>query len=201
MGEPRLQAEHDDAVLVKAVIQGEMMAFKKLINKYEKLVNSIVYKMVGQIQDREDISQETFLRVYKYLPSFKFKSRLSTWIGNIAFNLCINFLKKKKPHLLDDMYKPGVDSQEETYNIHVEIKDQSPLPDESLFEKEKQQFLFKAIEDLNPVERTLLQLFHHEELSIEEISIITTIPVNTVKSHLFRTRIKLKDQLTKILNS
>ncbi len=59
-----LHPHHEDALLLKAVIQGETRVFDELIHKFEKLVNSIVYKMVGQVEDREDLCQETFLRVY-----------------------------------------------------------------------------------------------------------------------------------------
>jgi RNA polymerase sigma factor (sigma-70 family) len=197
-----LYAEHKDGMLVNAVIRGETGAFKELIHNYEKLVNSIVYKMVGQTQDREDICQETFLKVYKNLASFKFQSRLSTWIGNIAFNLCVNYLKKKKTLLLEDFTQQGINKEEtETYDISMEVKDHELLPDETLLDKERLHLLFKAVEGLNPIERTLLQLFHQEGLSIEEMFSITSIPVNTIKSHLFRARKNLKNQMIKLLNS
>ena len=86
----------DDARLVKAVIRGDTTAFKHLVNRYEKLVCSIVFKMVEGTEDREDICQEVFLKVYDKLPSFRFEAKLSTWIGNIAFNASINHLRKKK---------------------------------------------------------------------------------------------------------
>lgn len=197
-----LHAEHEDAMLVKAVIQGETSAFKQLITKYERLVNSIVYKMVGQVHDREDLCQEIFLRVYKYLPSFKFQSKLSTWIGNIAFNICVNFLKKKKLVFIEEFQHQAISSEEpETADFDVQIMDRSPLPDEMLVNKENIHLLLEAVADLNPIEKTILHLFHQEGQSLEEIGAITAIPVNTVKSHLFRARKNLKNKMIKLINA
>jgi RNA polymerase sigma factor (sigma-70 family) len=190
---------HPDSPLVKAVIGGETGAFEQLIHAHEKLVNSIVYKMVGQVQDREDICQEAFLRVYKNLGAFRFQSKLSTWIANIAFNLCVNHLKKKKNLFLDDFARG--DENSGAFDQLPAMNDRQPLPDQTLLNKERVQLLVKVVATLNPVERTLLQLFHQDDFSLEEISSITSIPVNTVKSHLFRARKNLKDQMTKHLNA
>ena len=194
-------ANHDDAQLVKAVIGGNTEAFKKLVHQYEKLVCSIVFKMIGQKEDREDICQEVFIKVYDKLPHFRFQSRLSTWIGNIAFNHTVNFLKKKKLVLLEDLNGSKTDSDEENFTeISFEAKDANMLPDEVLLNKEQKELLGQRIERLPLIQKTILQLFHREEMSLEEISTITALAVNTVKSHLFRARKTLKIEMVKQLN-
>jgi RNA polymerase sigma-70 factor (ECF subfamily) len=135
-------ARHDDALLVRAVVGGNTEAFKKLVHQYERLVCSIVFKMIDQKEDREDICQEVFIKVYDKLPHFRFQSKLSTWIGNIAFNHTVNFLKKKKLVLLEDLYGSKADSEEENFTeISFEAKDADMMPDELLFTKEKKELL------------------------------------------------------------
>jgi RNA polymerase sigma-70 factor (ECF subfamily) len=154
--------------------------------------------MIGQKEDREDICQEVFIKVYDKLPHFRFQSRLSTWIGNITFNHTVTFLKKKKLILLEDLNGSKTDSDEENFTeISFEAKDANMLPDEILLNKEKKELLGRRIESLPLIQKTILQLFHREEMSLEEISTITALPVNTVKSHLFRARKTLKNEMVK----
>ncbi len=194
-------ASHDDALLVRAVVGGNTEAFKKLVHQYERLVCSIVFKMIDQKEDREDICQEVFIKVYDKLPHFRFQSKLSTWIGNIAFNHTVNFLKKRKLVFLEDLYGSKTDSDEEySTEIPFEAKDADMMPDELLFNKEKKELLGQRIASLPLIQKTILQLFHREEMSLEEISTITALPVNTVKSHLFRARKTLKNEMVKQLN-
>ena len=194
-------ARHDDALLVRAVVGGNTEAFKKLVHQYERLVCSIVFKMIDQKEDREDICQEVFIKVYDKLPHFRFQSKLSTWIGNIAFNHTVNFLKKKKLVLLEDLYGSKADSEEENFTeISFEARDADMMPDELLLTKEKKELLGQRIERLPLIQKTILQLFHREEMSLEEISTITALAVNTVKSHLFRARKTLKIEMVKQLN-
>jgi RNA polymerase sigma-70 factor (ECF subfamily) len=198
---PLFTAASDDALLVKRVTRGEMNAFKQLITQYEKLVCSIVFKMIDQKEDREDLCQEVFLKVYDRLSSFRFGSKLSTWIGAIAFNQCVNFLQKRKTVLLDDLYYTNEEDEDGVANERtIDIVDNSKPADELLLNKEKESLLIKSIEKLSPIHRLVLQLFHQHELSLEEIATITAMPVNTVKSHLFRARKIVKNEMTKLLN-
>ena len=107
--------ENDDALLIAAVVRGDMGAFKKVIDKYERLVVSITFKMISQKEDVEDICQDVFLKVYEKLPAFRFQSKLSTWIGSIAFNTCLNFVQKRRPVLLNDL----LDKETNDENFHT----------------------------------------------------------------------------------
>lgn len=172
--------ENDDKKLVAAVIHGDESAFRRLIYLHEKLVISIVYKMISRREDCEDLCQDVFLKVYEKLPGFRFNSKLSTWIGSIAFNACINFFQKHKPVLLEEVQSAG-----------IEIS-----PGEKFEVKEKERLLQKGIQKLSPVQRTILQLFHQNEFSLQEIAEVTNLPVSTVKSHLFRARKELKEMMS-----
>lgn len=189
--------ENEDALLVAAIVRKDLNAFRKLVVRYERLVISIVFKMISQKEDSEDICQDVFLKVYEKLPTFRFQSKLSTWIGNIAFNTCVNFLKKKKYILLEDMGTEINDDNEFQNQMERSIEDLSAAPDEKLLQKEQGSLLKKGIGHLSVIQKTVLQLFHQEQLSLLEISEITGLPVSTVKSHLFRARKYLKEFINK----
>jgi RNA polymerase sigma factor (sigma-70 family) len=186
--------DNDDALLITAVLRKDVNAFRKLVIQYERLVISIVFKMIDQKEDCEDICQDVFLKVYENLPSFRFQSRLSTWIGNIAFNTCVNFLQKRKHILLEDLAKPVYPDDDGCQTkIKLSIEDAGNAPDKILLQKEQGALLSAGIEQLSIIQKTVLQLFHQNGLSLQEVSEVTGLPVSTVKSHLFRARKYLKE--------
>ena len=194
---PETPAGSEDALLVAAVVKGDRDAFRRLIIHNEKLVISIVFKMIPQKEDGEDLCQDVFMKVYEKLPTFKFQSKLSTWIGSIAYNSCINFLKKRKILFLEDLNYSSNDDQESGNKPELTIMDPGNKPDEQLLNKENEEVLLKCIERLPGIQKLVLNLFHQNELSLQEISEMTYLPVNTVKSHLFRARKELKELLNK----
>ena len=157
--------------------------------------------MVQQAEDREDLCQEVFLKVYEKLSTFRFQSRLSTWIANIAFNHCANFLKKKRPVLLDDMYTARDEDDERTSDRNLpELSSTGKNPHQEMLNKELSFYLKKSMDSLSVIQKTIIQLFHQYEFSLDEIAVITALPVNTVKSHLFRGRAIVKTSMLKYLN-
>ena len=172
-----------DEALVKTIISGNQAAFRLLVLRHERLVIHIVCRMVKQKQDQEDISQEVFLKVYDKLAGFRFGSKLSTWIGSIAFNTCINFLNKKKAVLID------IDTPFEEINT-------APAPDDLMINKERNRLLWKYVDELPPVQQTVLSLFHRQEMPLDEIAGIMNMPLNTVKSHLHRARQAVKTKMS-----
>jgi RNA polymerase sigma factor (sigma-70 family) len=173
-----------DRSLVNRVLHGYTGAFAELVEKSEHLVAQIVFRMVDHPEDRKDIVQDVYLRVYDRLRDFRFRSKLSTWIGHIAYNACINYLEKKK------LVLGGFEDS------RFEERMTSGTESEILFtRKELEAILATTIEKLSPLYKTLINLYHREELSYAEIAQITGLPVGTVKSYLFRARKQLKDNL------
>lgn len=182
-----------DEALVKAVLRGDQGAFRLLIDRYQNLVIHIVYRMVNLQHDREDLCQEVFLKVYDNLGSFRFHAKLSTWIGSIAYNACINFLRKKRI-ILTEM--SGDYEEDGPANVLLNQPDATPRPDELLVMKERHRQLWQYVDELPPVQQTILVLFHKQEMQMDEIAGIMNIPVGTVKSYLHRARQKLKTRLS-----
>jgi RNA polymerase sigma-70 factor, ECF subfamily len=194
-----MKSEVDEKVLVESVLLKGRTAFEKLIRQYEGLVIHIVVPLIKNQNDREDICQDVFLKVFEKLHTFQFRSKLSTWIGNIAYNTSINFLHKKKDVLLEDIFKSNSDSDSVNYENFIS-KNETQSPEGILILKEEIKLLKVAVDMLPPIQKTLLLLFHQDELSLDEISVIVEMPVNTVKSHLFRARMNLKKILLQNIN-
>ena len=189
-----MKSEPDEKILIESVLLKDSTAFEQLIRKYEGLVIHIVAPLINNEKDKEDICQDIFLKVYEKLHTFQSRSKLSTWIGNIAYNTSINFLQKKKNILLDDILKPGNYSDKHDYEDFIN-KNETPTPERLLIKKEESKLLAAAVDKLPVIQKTLLLLFHQDELSLDEISQVIEMPVNTVKSHLFRARTNLKEML------
>lgn len=189
-----------DQALVKKVLSGNTHAFSLIIKNTERLVAQIVFKMISNDEDKKDIAQDVYLKAFRNLGTFKFQSKLSTWIGQIAYNTCVNHLEKKKLVLLDKFF---TDSDTETDEELLEKSGQnkneliSNDTEELVFHNELAQVLKAEIDKLSPVYKTLITLFHHEELSHTEIAQITELPEGTIKNYLFRARKILKNNLLK----
>jgi len=183
--------------LVNRVLRGETQAFATIIKNTEGLVAQIVYKLITNAEDRKDLAQDIYLKTFKSLSGFKYQSKLSTWVGKIAYNTCFNFLDKKQLVLLDNSI-PENEKQESALefftNKFVGLSNNNNS-ETSLIRTERMEIVQSAIEKLPPLFKTLIMLYHYEELSYEEIAEITSLPVGTVKSYLFRSRKSLKETI------
>lgn len=179
-----------DQPLVEKVLSGDNKAFSIVIKNTEVLVTQIVFKMLSVAEDRKDIVQDIYLKAFQKLGSFKFKSKLSTWIGKIAYNTCINHIEKKKLLLIEN-----VTDEIEPDGKTLAIMRFHNEPENMFFNKELSGILKTAIDKLSPVYRTLITLYHNEDLSYSEIAEITELPEGTVKNYLFRARRILRNHL------
>lgn len=178
-----------DRQLVDLVLGGDVQAFRGIVDITEGLVAQIVHQLIPNDEDRKDIAQDIYLKVYQHLKNFRFQSKLSTWVGQIAYNTCLSRLQKKQLVL----YMPpeqGEDSGESGGRSGLRATDET---DRVLLQKELKGLLQAEIGRLPPLYQTLIGLFHQEELSYLEIAKITELPEGTVKSYLFRARKQLKE--------
>ena len=170
------------------------MLFLLLFPILKGLVAQIVFKMIHNNEDKKDIAQDIYLKTFQKLGSFQFQSKLSTWIGQIAYNTCINHLTKKKLLLIEN--NNSNESGDETFDIiNKKIEPYNSETEKIIFRKELSEILKREIDKLSPVYRTLITLYHNEELSYSEIAEITAMPEGTVKNYLFRARKTLRNNL------
>ena len=182
-----------DRQLVQKVLDGDNAAFGLIVKNTESLVAQIAFKMIDNPEDRKDLAQDIYLKVFHKLGSFKFESKLSTWIAQVSYNSCFDYLRKRK------LLLPGNLEQEtvlgEDYGDNSFLAYTSQATHDIVLQKNLSAILQIAIERLSPIYRTLISLYHQQELSYDEIGYITGLPEGTVKSYLFRARKTLKENL------
>lgn len=177
-----------DRILVERVLAGNSRAFGIIVRNTEGLVAHILFKMIPGAEDRRDIAQDIYLKVFQKLGSFRFQAKLSTWIARIAYNSCINHLEKSRtsgrfellPEIAADHHPDPLFAEDFENKLH---------------EAELAILLQTEIDRLPPMYKLLITLFHQQELSYQEIAQIVSLPEGTIKSYLFRARKILKDQL------
>lgn len=181
--------------LVEQVLDGDREAFLAFIDRYERLVKHVVFRMVDDDRDREELCQDVFVRAHRYLDDFRFESKLSTWLARIARNTCLNHLEKKDMPLYADHAPSFDDESSDARAAFNRIED----PDEDVAaaasDRDRRAVVREGIKALSEHYRTALTLYHLEGMSVSQISEVMDNPEGTVKSHLYRGRKKLKDWL------
>jgi RNA polymerase sigma factor (sigma-70 family) len=179
----------EDQALVARVVSGDKQAFRLLIKQHERLVAHMVSRLVDRNEDREELCQDVFLKVHEKIAEFNFQSKLSTWIATIAYRMGINHLRKKKIVLSDI-------PEEERFTAHF-ISDNDPQ--ENMEDNEIEAMTLRLIDQLPPHYKTILTLYHVDQMNYGEIGAITGMPEGTVKNYLFRARTLLKEKVKKYL--
>lgn len=183
-----MNQELDEHARVRAVLLNEANAFESLVRDYQNLCWHIVFRMVHDPDDARDLCQETFLRVHRQLHQFRFECPLKSWIGRIAYSIALRHLERQRAApvtCLDDEAESAADTlADEAFDL------ESAAGDEQLAAR-----LREGVDALPAVPRTLVTLYHLEELSIPEIATITAMNEGTIKSHLFRARSSLREWL------
>jgi RNA polymerase sigma-70 factor (ECF subfamily) len=176
----------DEQELIEKSQSGDIEAFGMLISLYEKKIYNLAYRISGNSEDAFDISQETFIKIFKSIQHFKGESSFSTWIYRIATNTAYDYLKyeAKPKHSLDDEKNP------------IEIMDKTASPEQAAESNENLKIVGCAINILSLEFRQVLVLRDIEGYSYEEIANILKLELGTVKSRISRARNNLK----KILN-
>lgn len=176
---------------IKQALDGNQAAYEKLLNRYKNGIFKLIYQMIKNKEETEDLVQETFIKAFKSLHSYDNKYAFSTWLYKIAYNHSIDSIRKKKLKIqsLDTPIK--LKEGEVKYQIH----DERYSPEKSLLYKEKKNYLNSAINSLPEKYKITLVLRHHEDQSYEEISKILNIPLGTVKARIFRARELIKKKL------
>ena len=180
-----VNTDHD---LVHGVLARQPGAFERLISRHQGLVWNLVYRMVRQPEDARELCQDVFLRVHDCLHQYRFESSLATWIRQIAFSVAARHLQKKRLPLVSASDEDGEGSAFDQIGDGFDLE-------AACMDGELMQHLAEAIDKLPPLQRTLVTLFHLDEMPIAEIGKVTGLPEGTVKNYLFRARHRLRQQL------
>lgn len=176
-------AEQDDAALVIASQAGDQDAFAVLVQRHQRRVFNLVYRMLQQYDEANEVTQETFLAAWQGLRSFRGDARFTTWLHRIAYNCALKQLEQRKKDnaLQVAMQAEAVDSDE---RIGAELE-----------AHDRQALVREHISTLPAKYRVVLVLRHLQEMTYEEMAEILTMPIGTIKTHLFRARNLLKERL------
>jgi RNA polymerase sigma-70 factor (ECF subfamily) len=174
----------EDYELIGNAIKGDQAAYDRLMKKYYKLVNNLIYRMIYNKEDVEDLTQEAFIKAFNSLEKFDHQFAFSTWLYKIASNNCIDYLRKKKLHTIS--IDKEIDSEDE--DLRFEIPDNDYKPDRNILDTERKKILEDAIASLPEKYKTVILLRHQDEMEYDEIAKKLNIPLGTVKAHIFRGR-------------
>ncbi|MEX0912725.1 MAG: sigma-70 family RNA polymerase sigma factor [Gemmatimonadota bacterium] len=184
--------DHD---LVRFARTGSEKAYRELLDRYQRPVFSLIYRMVRDRELAEDLAQETFVKVFNRLDSYKPKYKFSSWIFKIASNLAIDTLRKKEPKTVSLDGSTYAQTTEEMERTRIVVASKDRNPEELLEARELGRELEEAIGELRVEYRTAVLLRHVEGRPYEEIAEIMEVPLGTVKTYIHRGRSELKEKL------
>lgn len=181
-------------VSIEALRAGDSQEFVRLVETYSPPLYRLALKMLGNVQDAEDVLQNTFLKAFQHLDEFEERSSLSTWLYRIAVNEALMLLRRQKPETsVSDLL--GEDEEDEI-EMPRQFVDWCCLPEEELLSAEGRRYLEQAIQRLPPKLRTVFLLRDIEGLSIQETSQALNLSEAAVKTRLLRARLNLREQLS-----
>jgi RNA polymerase sigma-70 factor (ECF subfamily) len=181
-GTVSVPVEQDDALLVAASKNGDQDAFSLLVLRYQRRVFNLVFRMLQNYEEACEITQETFLAAWQGLPAFRGEARFTTWLYRIAYNCSLKQLDARKR---DQALQVALQSEQ---------KDEEPQSTQ-LARLDNQELVQEQLSQLPPKYRIVLILRHLQDMTYEEMAEVLTMPIGTIKTHLFRARNLLKERL------
>ena len=181
----------DESAIISAALDGNQKAYTQLVEAHRAAVYHIVNRIIHNDEATRDLVQETFMKAFASLGSYRSEFRFSTWLYKIAANSSIDYLRKKRIHAL------SLDAPVETRDgqIEIEVPDDTHNPELQLLRKQQRFSIEEAINSLPPKYREVIVLRHKDDKPYEEIADLLGIPVGTVKARIFRARELLKQKL------
>ena len=182
-------ATRDDAALIIRSRSGETAAFEALMSKYANLVGSIAYNIIGDVHVAGDITQDTFLKVYRNLTNLEDPRRFKGWLCSIVRTTCVDWLRKErlKPASLEKIAEDGLEPEGEFIGS---VFKQTSTELEELREK-----ILHIVNGLPKIYQQIILLRHLRKMTYREMSDFLGLPIATIESRLYRARLMLKDKL------
>ncbi|MEN8124431.1 MAG: sigma-70 family RNA polymerase sigma factor [Bacteroidota bacterium] len=186
----RIMDKTTDQIYIDKVLQGETNAFAYLVNKYKNMVYTLAKNILKNNEDAEEIAQDSFLKAFQKLDTFKGESKFSTWLYTIVYRNAISMIRKNKIATSDidnyviDNYSSGFDFPQI----------------EAIKNGEQKKYVAKAISNLPETDAFLISLYYLNESTVDEIEKITGLTKTNIKVKLFRLRKKLYNELSLLLN-
>ena len=183
---------------IEEALRGDVQAFERIVLAYQKKVFNLAFRMLGEREEAEDLTQEVFLNVFRHLSKFRGKSQFSTWIYQVTLNHCrnrIKYLKRRYHHAKESLDSPVAT---EEGSVDKDLKDPGDIPEEVLFKQEVQTLVHRALGMLREDYREVVVLRDIQGMSYQEIAKVVGLPEGTLKSRLHRARMELKEILERM---
>lgn len=186
-----------DLVLIQRIQEGDLDAFRELVQTHQQRVAGTIARMVGPGFDYSELAHEVFVRVWKSASRYRPSARFTTWLMTLTRNLVLNEIRYRSRHATVSLDAP----QSEETGSPRDLPDFSALgPDAVLQQVELEQAIDRALQDLPENQRTALVLRRYQDLPYEEIAVVLETSVSSVKSLLFRARTQLREALREFLD-
>ncbi len=179
-----------DDVYVHKTVEGDVEAFNELVNRHHTKIYGLAYRMLGNAEDAEDATQETFLEAYKSIKTFRFQSQFGTWLYKVGLNTCNQYIRKAKSrNRMLDAYTDNTSARGMT--------EEREVPERLAIKTEQSQVVQAAIDRLPPKQREVITLYYMQHLKYKEIAEILNCSLGTVASRLNKATQNLKVKLEK----
>ncbi|MDD2279435.1 MAG: RNA polymerase sigma factor [Bacteroidales bacterium] len=175
-----------DEVLIHLVRKNQPGAIEILVNRYKSMVFNLSYRLLGNYHVAEEATQDTFVKAFRSIYSFKGKSKFTTWLYRICYNTCITYKRRSNLEIIEinESNLQGIVASEHVGSIE---------------QNDRSFYLNKALKNLDPEDATIVNLFYADEISTNEIATIVGISEGNVRIKLHRARKRLKSELYSIL--
>jgi len=187
-----------DNQLILNAQKGDMAAFEELVYRYDRHVLNIAKSFRNDDDDAKDIYQEVFIRVFRGLKNFQFKSEFSTWLYRITTNVCISYQRKKKNH---DSIDREIGSDDDDNTTFAENIKSDSITDNLAVGSDLSKYINKALETLPPQQKMAFTLKFYQEYKIKEIAEIMQCNEGTIKRYLFTATNKMREQLKGLMKN
>jgi RNA polymerase sigma-70 factor (ECF subfamily) len=187
------QAVQDDTQLVKASQQGDQDAFALLVQKHQRRVFNVSLRMLRDYEEASEVTQEAFLAAWQGLPSFRGEACFATWLYRIAYNCSLRQLEQ---HKRERALQGAIQAEQilEEVNKERQVEDILEL-------RGRQTLVREQMENLPARYRMVLILRHLQDMTYEEMAEVLTMPIGTIKTHLFRARHLLKERMNNVFSN
>jgi RNA polymerase sigma-70 factor (ECF subfamily) len=199
MPDEKLLMTLSDNELIYRAQKGDMAAFEQLVFRHDKKVLTLAARYVTSADDAKDIYQEVFLKVYRGLRRFQFKSEFSTWLHRIAVNVCLTYRSRSRhsTHVrLNETIEGEIDESHPGLTSHAS----DDRPDHQAMNSEMAGQLQEALALLSPKQRMVFTLKHYQGYRLKEIAAMMECTEGTVKRYLFDATARMRNQLKDVIS-
>jgi RNA polymerase sigma-70 factor, ECF subfamily len=184
-----------EAQLITRLREHDLAAFEELVGHFERPVYAVCYRLLGDAEDARDAAQETFLKIYRGLGSFRGESGLKTWIYRIAINQAMNQQRWWRRRRKEETFSLDLNRPDSETTLGSTLFGTCASPEDEAIENERERRIMRALSEIKKEYRAALMLREIEELSYEEIAETLEISIGTVKSRIARGREELRQKL------